>query len=348
MYRRQKIRINEKERWISFKSTQDLVDKALELYAAECKSDSVLLGDYLLHWFESYKRPMLEYNTANNYHCMIKNHILPVMGKKPISEVDVEDVQQIMSRLHSASTAKQVKSIINLVMEAAIADELYCHPNPTRDKRLSMPTAREKRNALESNQLGQLMACLSELSAECSRLLAVLLMTGSRRSEALAVRWEEIDWNAGTIHLQRVIRCRNNTPEVSTKMKTASANRTVSLRPEPIPYLGSPQENGFIISSGGEPITERQYMNLWNRILRELKKLGFTEHFTAHQLRHTYATVAANSGQIPIKVLQGMMGHANFQTTMNTYADFDAEKICENSRELGQKYAEMAQKLQER
>ena len=208
-----------------------------------------------------------------------------------------------------------------------------------------MPTAREKRNALESNQLGQLMACLSELSAECSRLLAVLLMTGSRRSEALAVRWEDIDWNAGTIHLQRVIRFRNNTPEVSTKMKTASANRTVSLWPELIPYLGSPQETGFIISSGGEPITERQYMNLWNRILRELKKLGFTEHFTAHQLRHTYATVAANSGQIPIKVLQGMMGHANFQTTMNTYADFDAEKICENSRELGQKYAEMAQKV---
>ena len=100
MYRRQKIRINGKERWISFKSTQDLVDKVLELYAAECKSDSVLLGDYLLHWFESYKRPMLEYNTANNYHCMIKNHILPVMGKKLIAEVDVEDVQQIMSRLH--------------------------------------------------------------------------------------------------------------------------------------------------------------------------------------------------------------------------------------------------------
>jgi len=66
MYRRQKIRINEKERWISFKSTQDLVDKALGLYAAECKSDSVLFGDYLLHWFESYKRPMHEYNTANN------------------------------------------------------------------------------------------------------------------------------------------------------------------------------------------------------------------------------------------------------------------------------------------
>ena len=42
-----------------------------------------------------------------------------------------------------------------------------------------------------------------------------------------------------------------------------------------------------------------------------------------------------------------MMGHANFQTIMNTYADFDAEKVCENSRALGQKYAEIAQKVAE-
>lgn len=195
--------------------------------------------------------------------------------------------------------------------------------------------------------MGRLVSCLSELPTDCSRLLAVLLMTGSRRSEALAVRWEDVDWNAGSIHLQRVIRFRNNTPEVSTKMKTTSANRIVSLWPELIPYLGAPQQTGFIISNGGEPITERQYMNLWNRILRELRKLGFEEHFTAHQLRHTYATVAANSGQVPIKVLQGMMGHANFQTTMNTYADFDADKVYENSRALGQKYAEIAQKVAE-
>jgi len=165
-----------------------------------------------------------------------------------------------MSSLKSASTAKQVKSIINLVMEAAIADELYCHPNPTRDKRISMPTARKKRNALGSDMLGKRMACLRELPEDCSRLLAMLLMMDSRRSEALAVRWEDIDWNAETLHLQRVIRFRNNAPEVSTKMKTASANRIVSLWPELIPYLGIPQKTGFIISWGranhGAPIYE--------------------------------------------------------------------------------------------
>ena len=42
------------------------------------------------------------------------------------------------------------------------------------------------------------------------------------------------------------------------------------------------------------------------------------------------------------------MGHANSQTTTNANADSDAEKICENSREIGQKYTEWRGTLQER
>ena len=69
---------------------------------------------------------------------------------------------------------------------------------------------------------------------------------------------------------------------------------------------------------------------------------------TAHWLRHICATVASNSGQVPIIVLQERMGHANSQTTTNANADSDAEKICENSREIGQKYTEWRGTLQER
>ena len=76
--------------------------------------------------------------------------------------------------------AKQVKSIINLVIDAAIADELYVHPNPTQDKRISMPDGKTKRAALSSARLDDLMACLPDLSPECAQLLVLLLMTGCR------------------------------------------------------------------------------------------------------------------------------------------------------------------------
>lgn len=78
---------------------------------------------------------------------------------------------------------------------------------------------------------------------------------------------------------------------------------------------------------------------------RLLSEAGVKESFTAHQLRHTFATVAANSGQIPLKVLQGIMGHANFQTTMNTYASTDTEQMLVGSGKISDQYAQIAEKV---
>lgn len=309
MYRRQKILINGTYRWMSFSSTQELVDKVIDIALAESRmGNGPLFSEYMARWYETYKKPGLDENTAKNYRNYMMNHINPVIGSKHISEITVEDVQTIMSGFTAASSAKQAKSIINLVMEAAIADEIYLHPNPTRDKRICMPTGRTKRRALTSDEMAQLMRCISLLTFECAQLLVMLIMTGSRRGEALGACWEDVDWNAGTIHLQRVVRFRNNAAEVSTKMKTANANRTVSLWDDLVVYLGCRQNSGFIINSHGEPLTERMYRIRWGRLMRELKSLGVEFTFTAHQLRHTYATIAANSGTIPIKVLQGDTG----------------------------------------
>ena len=263
---------------------------------------------------------------------------------KPIDDITPEDVQKILNLQNSNSQGKKVRSIISMVIEAAIIDEIYTHPNPTKDKRVSLPDGKVKRKPLNSDELARLLNCLPYLTPECMQLLAMLIMTGCRRSEALGCCWEDINWNNLTIHLQRVVRFRNNAAEVSEKMKTESANRIVSLWEDLLPCLGEPQDSGFIINRDGKPLTERQYTILWKRCMRELKSLGFPTTFTAHQLRHTYATVAANSGVVPLKVLQGILGHANFQTTMNTYADFDIHKLQESSRDLGTKYAEISRK----
>lgn len=347
MNHRQKLTINGISQWRSFGSLQELVNMVTEAVRAECQSQkntSVVVKDYLMDWYHTYKEPQLSEGYRVNYICMINKHILPAIGDKPISEVTVADIQGIMSTLKSASSAKQVKSIINMVMDAAIADELYHHPNPCRDKRIVMPTAKKKRDALTSDDLSKVIELLPTLEEEHSRILVMLIMTGSRRSEALGARWEDIDWEMKTIHLQRVVRFLNNRPVVSEKMKTKSANRIVSLWDEFIPYLGERQQNGFIINCNGNPLSERQYMNRWNAIMKELKANGLEERFTAHQLRHTYATVAANSGNIPPKVLQGMLGHANFQTTMNIYAGLDSEKVRQSSQDLRAEYAKISSK----
>lgn len=230
---RQKLTINGVSQWKSFSSIQELVDMVADAVKAEMKPspppEKHLFRDYLLDWFETYKKPRLGEGYKANYISMINKHILPAIGDKEIADVTVADVQSIMSTLKSASTGKQVKSVISMVMDAAIADELYHHPNPCKDKRIVMPSAVTKREALSSDDLRKVIELLPTMPEEYARILAMLMMTGSRRSEALGARWEDIDWEKKTIHLQRVVRFINNRPVVSDKMKTRSANRVVSL-----------------------------------------------------------------------------------------------------------------------
>lgn len=345
MQRRQKLTINGNTQWHTYNSTQELVNLVQAMTAARFQpsKSNRTFRDYALDWYERYKKPQLGAGHNENYKSMMKVHILPMIGDKDIADITVADVQDIMDTLKSASTGKQVKSIINMVMDAAIADELYHHPNPTKDKRIHMPTTKKVREPVSQEDLSRIMNHLPNMLPEHTALLAMLIMTGARRGEALGARWEDIDWKNKTIHLQRVVRFQTNQPVVSDIMKTPAANRTVSLWDWLIPYLGTPKESGYIIHKDGQPISERTLRNRWNAMMKELKKISVTP-FTAHQLRHSYATIAANSGIIPPKVLQGMLGHANFATTMNIYAGLDNDKIRQSSSGLSAAYAQICEK----
>lgn len=346
MYHRQKLTINGVSQWRSFSSIQDLVDlvTAQVQVAMKNKSSDVLFIDYMYNWYHQFKERTLCVDYRESYESIMKTHILPVVGNKRISDISVNDVQAILDTTTSASYAKQTKSIINQVMQAAIADEIYTHPNPTKDPRLVMPTTVKKREAVPKDDLSAVIALLPHMPAELARILAILIMTGCRRGEALGACWQDIDWDANTIHLQRVVRFHNNRPVVSEKMKTKAANRTVAIWPEFIPYLGDRKESGYLINDNGQPLSETMWRHRWNNIIKYLKEAGIEQRFTPHQLRHSYATMAANSGKIAPKVLQGMLGHANFQTTMNIYAGFDNEKVRESSHDLSAEYSKLAKK----
>ena len=295
MLRRQKLTINGQTQWYSYDSAQSLVNLVAAMTAAKFQpaKANITFGTYALDWYERYKKPQLSAGHNENYKSMLKVHILPAIGDKDIADITVHDVQDIMNDLKSASTGKQVKSIINMVMDAAIADELYHHPNPTKDKRIHMPTKKEPREPVPQEDLARIMNHLPNMLPEHTSLLAMLIMTGARRGEALGTRWEDIDWKSKTIHLQRVVRFKMNQPVVSDIMKTPAANRTIAIWDELIPYLGTPQESGYIVHKDGQPLSERSLRNRWNAMMKKLKSIG-VKPFTAHQLRHPYVKLKTN------------------------------------------------------
>ena len=90
-------------------------------------------------------------------------------------------------------------------------------------------------------------------------LLALLIFTGMRRGEVIALRWEDIDWKKRLIAVKRAVTYKNNRPVIG-KTKSEAGNRLIPLD-EQLAAILQPyrQINGFIIGDGTEPITETTF-----------------------------------------------------------------------------------------
>lgn len=158
-------------------------------------------------------------------------------------------------------------------------------------------------------------------------MMALMMLTGTRRGEALGLRWEDIDLSAGLIHIQRNITYAQNQPFIGTP-KTAKGERDVPINSMLLTHLEPIQKEGFIIGDT-EPISRMLYRRRMERIEATIDLHGAT----AHIFRHSYLTYAASLGT-GLKTLQSIAGHADIHTTMNRYVHKQTDKIIETGNRL--------------
>ena len=171
-------------------------------------------------------------------------------------------------------------------------------------------------------------------------MLSLLIFTGIRRGEALALCWQNIDWAKRLIHIEKSVTFLNNQP-VLGETKSKAGLRIVPLDDELAKVLRPHRQlNGFIIGDGIKPITERTFTRTWDRIGRQIDLHGATPHI----FRHTYITLAASSG-IDIKTLQEIAGHSDIRMTMEKYADKRESKVMEAREQITQVFKPLWQDL---
>ncbi len=154
---------------------------------------------------------------------------------------------------------------------------------------------------------------------ECSKykqgnLYLLCLYQGLRLGEALALIYEDIDFDKMTISINKSL---DSLGEI-TAPKTATSVRTIPLFKRTLSLL----ERGatgrlFTLSRKG-------YQNTIIKIRHKLK----LDNVNVHTMRHTFATRCSEAG-IPAKVVQKWLGHSTLEMTLNVYthvnADFEAE-----------------------
>lgn len=152
-----------------------------------------------------------------------------------------------------------------------------------------------------------------------------------RRSEALALRWRNINWDANTITIDSAIggsKYGNYTKGVKNK----SSRRTFPIIPQLAKCLKlryeavkPVEDNWYVCGYKTMFITLSQFNYRFRMFVRRYDlRDAYGNYVTSHALRHNAASVGVRSG-MDISALSLMMGHASRAMTLDTYADASEE-----------------------
>ena len=145
-----------------------------------------------------------------------------------------------------------------------------------------------------------------------------LLYTGCRVGEALALRYEDIDYKNDTISINKTVVFDNGEPTIQQHAKTDAGNRIIPLLP---PLKGIlKKKKGYIFNLNGEPLKKHQVYSQWNKY-----KKRYNIDITPHQLRHAYATILYDAG-LPVKDSQLLLGHNSAEVTQDIYTHISEER----------------------
>lgn len=168
----------------------------------------------------------------------------------------------------------------------------------------------------------------AELNAFERCFINLLLYTGIRKSEALALNTSDIDFNKKRIYVSKTL--------VSSKKincclqeytKTTAGKRYIPIPSILLPILleYTSDKSGILFKSkSGGYIGLNAFNTRWNQILQKLQtvsKTPLSNDITAHIFRHTYASDLYKAG-VDIKQAQYLLGHDDIKTTLDTYTHF--------------------------
>lgn len=280
-------------------------------------------------WLEAYKTTVKE-STLYKTEQLFKNHIIPAFGKKKITEITPMIAQEQMNSWHKKYTrAATIMNYAGMVFNYAIRIGLI-QTNPT--KVISKPTHQKKvqededMNFYDKEELKTLMDTLENGSNfRAYAFFRLLAFTGMRKQEALALKWQDIDFENRTLNISKAVSRKATGLYIQTP-KTPASIRRISIDDKTLAilrdYKKQSDPNGELIlhtEKGGilSPAKTRKWLLTAQNNVNKSRKEPLKQ-ISTHGFRHTHASLLFEAGAT-IKDVQARLGHSDIQTTMDVY-----------------------------
>lgn len=281
-------------------------------------------------WVDTHDR--LANQTVKTYRPALQR-ALDAFGEKYIKNIKPTDINVFLRSINNKLSAKTISNqrmILNLIFNYAILiGEIDTNPcvsvrTPSNNlKSIRTSASKEDEERVKS-------------SADVWLFPFFALMSGMRKGEILALQWKDIHFDENYIDVTKSVEHIGDRPQIKLP-KTEAGFRVVPLlaplKDKLLTIKDRPRDEYIFSDTGDKPLTNRRYITLYTKFQKETGV-----ECTAHQLRHSFATIAFECG-VPLKSVQEILGHKQISTTMDIYTDFRKKSVSDAADILNKKFA---------
>lgn len=306
-------------------SQQEIYDK-VRAYE-EKQQETCRFKNVAEEWYTQYENLVEHYSYEKSK--THKNRAIEHFGGQFIGDITPRDINQFYLILADKGLARKTvsnqRTVLNNIFKYAIIKG-YIKDNPTEfvDLPRRLPHSRREMPSDEDIQRVK-----DNVSYGAMGLLAyVVLYTGCRRGEALALQYKNIDFINKKVYIDKAVYYQNSMPYIK-QPKTEAGTRSVPLLDALAAVIvpGFPEEYIF---GGDKPLTETRFKRWWKKYTEDT---GLT--CTLHQLRHAFCTLMFEAG-IDETVAKEIMGHSTVLLMRDIYTHIRVVKIDEAATKLNE------------
>jgi integrase len=270
--------------------------------------------------------------TATQVEGYLRRHVYPAIGARPLKSLRPSDLQGLVRSLAdqlAPTTVEVIYRHVVAVLRAAAADRVI-HAPPTAGVKLPKDDRDRRVIPLEH---AQVLAVADAMPAHWRATVLFAAGTGLRQGEVLGLTTDRVDFDKGTVRVDRQMVTPNKGEPHFGPPKTAASNRTVPLPKSMADVLAEhldrfPLDGPRTCGAGccdfshlvfraidGGAVRRQRISAGWNQAAAAAGVLDETFHAT----RHYYASVLIRHGE-SVKVVQARLGHASAVETLDTYS----------------------------
>jgi integrase len=253
--------------------------------------------------FEAEHLPRVRPSTRGYYQQAIRKYVLAILGPHTkVADVAFADIDAMHRKITASypyganRTVAMLSKVFTLAQRWGLRDS-----NPCKGVERNYEATRKR--YLSGDELARLTAALAEHDdKQAADIIRMLLLSGARRGEAFAMKWADLDLNAGIwTKLGHTLKQKtDHVVPLSAPARQLLAGIRTAQRPP-----------GEYVFPGRYGHGHREAINKsWARLC---KAAGIT-NLRIHDLRHSYASHLASSG-VSLHVIGGLLGHASTATT---------------------------------